>query len=96
MREGAAARPLREWANKQPGRVARLAGELYLVETVGVGSVNSVDAIAPHIRARIVEAACRLGEYFEAQALAAYDVMDTLPERSRAAAACWRGSSGTR
>jgi hypothetical protein len=72
---------IREWASKQPGRVARLAGVLHLIETVSGNSVNSVNspfAIPPP--ARTVDAACQLGEYFEVHALAAYDVMGTLPQ----------------
>jgi replicative DNA helicase len=79
MRDGERLAGIREWASKQPGRVARQAGVLHLIETVAGHSVNSVNsslAIPP----RTVEAACQLGEYFEAHALAAYDVMGTLPQ----------------
>jgi hypothetical protein len=79
MREGEKLVSVREWASKQPGRVARLAGILHLVGTVGSNSVESVDR-APEISAHTVEAACRLGEYFEAHALAAYDVLGTVRE----------------
>jgi hypothetical protein len=79
MRDGERLAGIREWASKQPGRVGRLAGVLHLVEMVAGNSVNSVNnslVIPP----RTVEAACQLGEYFEAHALAAYDVMGTLPQ----------------
>jgi hypothetical protein len=79
MREGEKLVSIREWVNKQPGRVARLAGILHLVETIGSNSVESVDR-ATEISAHTVEAACRLGEYFEAHALAAYDVLGAVPE----------------
>jgi hypothetical protein len=78
MRDGERLAAIREWASKQPGRVARLAGILHLVETVGSNSVDSVDSFT-QIPVRTMEAACRLGAYFEAHALAAYDVMATLP-----------------
>jgi hypothetical protein len=78
QREGERLAPIREWASKQAGRVARIAGDLYLGETVDGDSVDSVNR-SPTIPAHTMEAACRLGEYFEAHALAAYDVMGTLP-----------------
>jgi replicative DNA helicase len=61
---------IREWGNKQPGRVARLAGLLHLAA--------DPDA-PPEISPKTMVAACKLGEYFEAHALATYDVMGALP-----------------
>src|SRR5262249_10807161 len=79
MREGERLAAIREWASKQPGRVARLAGVLHLIEMVGTGSSTSAST-SMAIPAHTVEAACRLGEYFEAHALAAYDMMAALPQ----------------
>jgi replicative DNA helicase len=79
MRDSGRLAPIREWASKQPGRVARFAGILHLIGTVGGGAV-----LQPRIQATTVEAACRLGEYFEAHALVAYDLMRALPEIERA------------
>jgi hypothetical protein len=79
MRDGERLAGIREWASKQPGRVGRLAGGLHLVEMVAGGSVNSVNS-SRAIPPRTVEAACQLGEYYEAHALAAYDVIGTLPQ----------------
>jgi hypothetical protein len=73
MRDGGALRPIREWASKQPGRVARLAAILHFSSFTAPG----VDLAIP---SATVRAACRLGEYFEAHALAAYDCMAALPD----------------
>jgi hypothetical protein len=63
---------IKEWGNKQPGRVARLAGLLHLAAHPDPTDLEiSVTTITP---------ACQLGEYFEAHALATYDVMGTLPQ----------------
>jgi hypothetical protein len=89
-REGGRFYVIREWASKHPGRVARLAGTLHLVTLVETGRLTSafpedkksVDLLvlaARSIPPRAVAAACRLGEYFEAHALAAYDCMAALP-----------------
>jgi hypothetical protein len=63
---------IKEWGNKQPGRVARLAGLLHLAA--------HPDPIDLEISVATITAACQLGEYFEAHALATYDVMGTLPQ----------------
>src|SRR4030095_6991182 len=83
-REGGRLYAIREWASKHPGRVARIAGTLHLVNLAATGRRTStfpddkelVDLAvlaARSILPRTVAAACRLGEYFEAHALAAYD-----------------------
>src|SRR5439155_23716206 len=66
--------PIREWASKHAGRVARIAAGQHLVATVGTGRPWA-DAIRPET----VAAAVRLGEYLEAHALVAYDVMRADP-----------------
>jgi hypothetical protein len=63
---------IKEWGNKQPGRVARLAGLLHLA--THADPTNRVISVAT------ITAACELGEYFEAHTLATYDLMGTLPE----------------
>jgi replicative DNA helicase len=63
---------IKEWGNKQPGRVARLAGLLHLA--------TQPDPSHRQINVATITAACQLGEYFEAHALATYDLMGTLPE----------------
>jgi hypothetical protein len=63
---------IQEWGNKHPGRVARLAGLLHLATF----PTRTTDReIAPET----IEAACVLGEYGEAHALAVYDLMGALP-----------------
>jgi replicative DNA helicase len=90
-REGGRLDAIREWASKHPGRVARIAGTLHLVTLAATGRLTStfpkdkalVDLAvlaARSILPRTVAASCRLGKYFEAHALAAYDVMGTLPD----------------
>src|SRR5439155_16520596 len=81
---------IREWASKQPGRVARIAGGLHLVATIGAGRPWR-DAIGPET----VAAAVRLGEYLEAHALVAYGVMRADP-RLRLARAILRWLRRTR
>jgi hypothetical protein len=89
-REGGRLYAIREWASKHPGRVARIAGTLHLVNLAASGRLTStfpkderlVDLplmAALSITPRTVAAACRLGKYFEAHALAAYDCMAALP-----------------
>ncbi|TMB18864.1 MAG: DUF3987 domain-containing protein, partial [Deltaproteobacteria bacterium] len=70
---------VREWASKHAGRVARIAGGLHLVATVGMAR-----PWAEVIPAETVAAAVRLGEYLEAQALVAYDVMRADPRLRQA------------
>jgi hypothetical protein len=70
LREDGALYAIREWGSKQPGRVARITAFLQLVETVGADQPRP-DDVAPQIMA----AAARIGEYLEAHALAAYDLM---------------------
>jgi replicative DNA helicase len=62
---------IREWGSKQAGRVARLAGILHLATMDKTGDRR--------IPVETDAAACRLGEYFEAHALAAYDAMAAMP-----------------
>jgi putative DNA primase/helicase len=82
--DGGRLAPIAEWASKQAGRVARIAGGWHLVETVGAGS-SWCDSISP----RTVERASQVGAYLEAHALRAYDVMWTDP-RIRTARAVLR------
>jgi hypothetical protein len=63
---------IQEWANKHPGRVARLAGLLHLA-TFPTRTTHR------EISPETIEAACVLGEYGEAHALAVYDLMGALP-----------------
>jgi hypothetical protein len=70
LREGGALYAIREWGSKQSGRVARIAGLLELVETVGAAQPRP-EQVGP----RSMAAAARIGEYLEAHALAAYDLM---------------------
>ena len=81
LRDGGRLCAIREWASKQPGRVARIAGALHLVVTVGGGR-----PWRDRIEARTVEAACGIGEYLEAHALVAYDVMRADPRLRQARA----------
>ena len=81
---------IREWASKQPGRVARIAGGLHLVATIGAGRPWR-DAIGPET----VAAAVCLGAYLEAHALVAYGVMRADP-RLRLARAIVRWIRRTR
>jgi hypothetical protein len=82
--DGGRLAPIREWASKQAGRVARIAGGLHLVETVGAG--RGWVAAIPRT---VVESATAIGAYLEAHALKAYDVMWTDP-RIRTARAVLR------
>jgi replicative DNA helicase len=70
LREDGRLYSIREWGSKHAGRVARLAGVLHLV----VSTAND-----PLIAVQTVGAACRLGEYFETHALAAYDHISVAP-----------------
>jgi len=55
---------IKEWGNKQPGRVARLAGLLHLA--------THPDPTSREISVATITAACELGEYFEARQVAAH------------------------
>jgi hypothetical protein len=90
-REGGRLHAIREWASKHPGRVARIAGTLHLMTLAAIGRLSTafpkdkdlVDLVvlgARSIPPRTVAAACRLGKYYEAHALAAYDCMAALPD----------------
>lgn len=61
---------LRAWANKQPARLARMAATLHMSEHGTSTSTISADTVS---------AACTIGEWFEAHALAAYDLMNADP-----------------
>jgi replicative DNA helicase len=95
-REGGRLHSIREWASKHPGRVARIAGALHGVTLVETKRLQALDPLpqnkdqmdledAEHLAARsisprTVAAACRLGKYYEAHALATYDCMAALPD----------------
>jgi len=74
LADGGPLAAIREWASKQAGRVARIAGGLHLVATVASGR-----PWAEAVRPETVASAVRLGEYLEAHALVAYDVMRADP-----------------
>ena len=71
MQEDGRLSAVREWASKHPGRVARIAGGLHLVEHRGLGDCR----VSPET----MIAAIQIGEYLEAHALAAYDQMRADP-----------------
>ena len=76
MRPGARLEPIREWANKHASRVARIAATFHMVELVTMVDAGiTVDTIS----ADTVSAACMLGTWLEAHALAAYDAMAADP-----------------
>jgi hypothetical protein len=78
MTLGGRLEPIREWANKQPGRVARIAGIFHMAEqaTATVKQIVTTDTIS----AETMSAACTIGEWLEAHALAAYDAMAADPQ----------------
>src|SRR5262245_48145615 len=65
----------REWASKQAGRVAKLAGILHLVETVGSGR-----PLTWRIPVETVDAAVEIGGDLEAHALTDFDLMQVPTE----------------
>lgn len=89
MQDGGRLASLREWTSKQAGRVARIAGILHLVVTVGR---NKALQSRSFIAVETMTAACLIGEYFEAHALRTLDEMD-LDDPSRIARAVLRWSA---
>ena len=73
--EGGELAGIRDWASKQPGRVARIAGLFHLVRHVGLG----VPWEEP-ICAEDVTRACEVGEWLLGHALVAYERMGEDPE----------------
>lgn len=68
LRPGGALAHIDTWASKLDGAVCRIAGLLHLAAHPGDGWTRPIDAAT-------LAAACRIGDYFTAHALAAFDAM---------------------
>ncbi|MDT0303984.1 YfjI family protein [Streptomonospora wellingtoniae] len=66
-----------DWAGKSVGAIVRMAGLIHL-------AANPVDGYRQPISGETMAAAVRLGEYFTAHALAAFDHMGADPEAEKA------------
>jgi hypothetical protein len=73
LKEGESLQYLRAWGSKLSGAVARIAGVLHLAAT----TATQPEKVS--ISAETMRAAVRIGQYFEAHALAAFGMMDELP-----------------
>lgn len=65
---------LKDWANKYPGLIARLAGVLHMIELA-----DRTDPWDVNVSEATLNRALAIGEYFQAHAKAAYGEMDVTP-----------------
>lgn len=77
MRPGAALAHIDTWASKLDGAIARIAGLLHL-------ATHPADGWTLPIAADLMTAACRIGDYYTAHALAVFDAMGNDPALGKA------------